>query len=316
MERTPVNKSERLVNLTMALLASKRFLTKEEVFATVEGYQGSPETKERMFERDKTDLRELGLHIEVGSQDLFFEDEPGYRINPTTYALTLPDLDEQDFALLSLAAVQWRESILEKSSQRALRKLEALHGAIDLPSIDLFKSSPLENGNTLGILWAAIRELRNVSFEYRSSSSSNREVSPHALFLDRGFWYLVALDIKEDLIKTYKLSRIVSGSIKSSEPKSFTRAKDFRLNTFTSFTDSKSEYFDCEVLVARGRAFEIRQYAEIEPYDADWEKATLTHLSRSEIFELVSKAGESAKMHAPENLVEEFVSWILEKANV
>jgi proteasome accessory factor B len=62
-------KIERLINLTIALLATKRFLTKSEIFRTVEGYEGSPETKERMFERDKDDLRSLGISIEVGSFD-------------------------------------------------------------------------------------------------------------------------------------------------------------------------------------------------------------------------------------------------------
>ena len=75
-------KSERLVNLTIALLATKRYLTKSEIFRTLEGYEGTTETKERMFERDKDDLRKLGIEIEVGSFDPLFEDEPGYRIKP------------------------------------------------------------------------------------------------------------------------------------------------------------------------------------------------------------------------------------------
>jgi proteasome accessory factor B len=54
-------KIERLINLTIALLATKRYLTKSEIFNSVEGYEGSPETKERMFERDKDDLRSLGI---------------------------------------------------------------------------------------------------------------------------------------------------------------------------------------------------------------------------------------------------------------
>jgi len=46
-------KTERLVNLTMALLASQRFIKKSEIFRKVAGYSGSQETKERMFERDR-----------------------------------------------------------------------------------------------------------------------------------------------------------------------------------------------------------------------------------------------------------------------
>jgi proteasome accessory factor B len=74
-------KIERLINLTIALLATKRYLTKSEIFKSVEGYEGSPETKERMFERDKDDLRSLGIEIEVGSFDPLFNDEAGTRSN-------------------------------------------------------------------------------------------------------------------------------------------------------------------------------------------------------------------------------------------
>ncbi|MEY4469305.1 MAG: hypothetical protein RLZZ87_629, partial [Actinomycetota bacterium] len=75
-------KSERLVNLTIALLATKRYLTKAEIFRTVAGYTGDAEAKDRMFERDKEDLRSLGIVIELGTFDPLFEDEAGYRIKP------------------------------------------------------------------------------------------------------------------------------------------------------------------------------------------------------------------------------------------
>ena len=77
---TVSRKIERLINLTIALLATKRYLTKSEIFRTVEGYEGSAETKERMFERDKDDLRTLGIVIEVGSFDPLFGDEAGIQI--------------------------------------------------------------------------------------------------------------------------------------------------------------------------------------------------------------------------------------------
>jgi len=72
-------KTERLINLTLALLATKRHLTKSEIFKTVAGYSGSPETMERMFERDKDELRNLGIQIEVKEIDALFEEE--YYIN-------------------------------------------------------------------------------------------------------------------------------------------------------------------------------------------------------------------------------------------
>jgi len=103
-------KIERLINLTIALLATNRYLTKTEIFRTVEGYEGNPETKERMFERDKDDLRSLGITIDVGSFDPLFADEPGYRIKAESYQLDLGEITPTEISLLSLAADAWQDA--------------------------------------------------------------------------------------------------------------------------------------------------------------------------------------------------------------
>ena len=53
-------KTERLLNLVICLLATSRYLTKEQVRRAVPGYSESDEAFERMFERDK-ELRQLGI---------------------------------------------------------------------------------------------------------------------------------------------------------------------------------------------------------------------------------------------------------------
>ena len=73
-------KAERLINLTIALLAANRYLKKSEIFKSVEGYSGTADSMDRMFERDKNELRSLGIDISVGDIDPLFDDEPGYRI--------------------------------------------------------------------------------------------------------------------------------------------------------------------------------------------------------------------------------------------
>ena len=88
-------KSERLVNLTIALLATGRWITKSEIYENIEGYAGEPDAKERMFERDKEELRNLGIDIEVGTFDPLFEDEIGYRIRPENYRIKISELTPQ-----------------------------------------------------------------------------------------------------------------------------------------------------------------------------------------------------------------------------
>jgi proteasome accessory factor B len=89
-------KTERLINLTLALLSSKRYLTKSEIFKVVAGYSGSPETMERMFERDKDDLRNLGIRIEVRGLDPLFEDDQGYLIDSDTHQISPDNFSKED----------------------------------------------------------------------------------------------------------------------------------------------------------------------------------------------------------------------------
>ena len=119
-------KTERLINLTLALLATKRYLKKSEILTNVQGYEGTQEAKERMFERDKDDLRSLGIDIEVGDLDIFFEDEPGYRIPQKSYELSVPNLTSRELAILSVASNFWNDSILAPNAQSGIRKLQSL----------------------------------------------------------------------------------------------------------------------------------------------------------------------------------------------
>ena len=94
-------KSERLVNLTIALLATTRWLSKSEIYQSIDGYNGDLDAKERMFERDKEELRNLGIEIEVGSFDPLFEDEVGYRIRPEKYQMQTSSLSVNQLSLMS-----------------------------------------------------------------------------------------------------------------------------------------------------------------------------------------------------------------------
>ena len=70
-------RTERLLNLVICLLASRRYVTKEQIRVAVPQYTdcASDEAFERMFERDKDDLREMGIPLETGSNEILFDDE-------------------------------------------------------------------------------------------------------------------------------------------------------------------------------------------------------------------------------------------------
>ncbi len=216
-------KSERLVNLTIALLATKRYLTKSEIFRTVEGYEGAAEAMERMFERDKDDLRSLGIVIELGTFDPIFEDEAGYRITPSSYQLDLGELDGTDIALLSLAASAWSGAALERESTSALIKLASM--GIDSDSEALSLLTPLVSGTdqNFTLVTEAIIRRSEIEFEYVSADLSRqvRRIAPYSMRGQSGSWYLVGLDREKNSLRTFRLDRIVSEIIVDKKENTF-----------------------------------------------------------------------------------------------
>src|SRR6478752_277491 len=70
-------------------MAGRRPLSKAELRELISDYRTatSDESFERMFERDKDDLREMGIPLVTEHHDPLFDDEVGYRIDPNAYAL-------------------------------------------------------------------------------------------------------------------------------------------------------------------------------------------------------------------------------------
>ena len=104
-------KTERLLGLVVCLLSSPRYLTAVQIRAAVPGYPESFEAFKRMFERDKEELRELGIPLETGFNSPG-DDEAGYRIPRQAYVLPEIRLEPDEAAVLSLAARVWRQAEL------------------------------------------------------------------------------------------------------------------------------------------------------------------------------------------------------------
>lgn len=264
-------KSERLVNLTIALLATKRYLTKSEIFRTVEGYEGSPEAMERMFERDKDDLRSLGIAIELGSFDPLFEDEAGYRISPSSYKLDLGELDGTDIALLSVAASAWTGAALERESTSALIKLASM--GLDSDSEALSLLAPRINGTNenFTVITDAIIRRSEIEFEYVSSdlTKQRRKIAPYSLRGQSGSWYLVGQDLEKNSLRTFRLDRIVSAV--SASKKS---------NTYVIPDEIPDQEADevreiARIRIRKNRGHQLRSYATAVKSDEEWDEVSL-----------------------------------------
>ena len=268
---TVSRKSERLVNLTIALLATKRYLTKSEIFRTVDGYEGSPEAMERMFERDKDDLRSLGIAIELGSFDPLFEDEAGYRITPSSYKLDLGELDGTDIALLSIAASAWTGAALERESTSALIKLASM--GLDSDSEALSLLAPRINGTNenFTVITDAIIRRSEIEFEYVSSdlTKQQRRIAPYSLRGQSGSWYLVGQDLEKNSLRTFRLDRIVSEVSASKKSNTYVIPDEI--------PDQGAEEVReiARIRIRKNRGHQLRSYATVLESDEEWDEVSL-----------------------------------------
>jgi len=252
-------KPERLINLTIALLATTRYLTKSEIFRKVDGYEGSAETKERMFERDKDDLRTLGIVIEVGSYDPLFNDEAGYRIKSEHYQLDLGPVTPTDISLLSLAADAWQGAAFADATQTALLKLNAMGVPADPINIPGFTPKLSNSTKELEIITDAIAQSDFLNFSYLSNSlmTEIRTIVPIALSNRSGYWYVSGVDQDIQEVRTFRLDRI-QGDITSSKNKDpFEFPAEFELNEAEMGASSTFALID----VRKGKGHSLRNLA-------------------------------------------------------
>lgn len=299
-------KSERLVNLTIALLATKRYLTKAEIFRTVAGYTGDAEAKDRMFERDKEDLRSLGIVIELGTFDPLFEDEAGYRIKPESYELQLKDLDAVSIALLSQAGKLWREAALGQSAQSGLRKLRSIGINTDIDSIVEIATSSYSTPEQLPDLIEAVTSRRTASFEYLNSEliSEVRSVEPYRISNSRGYWYLIAFDTDRAAIRTFRLDRMNSAVKLGSKNEAF-EVNLLALDEHES--EANEEVLFASILLRKGKVPSLRSEGRTTEHDSEWNLVVVPYQDSMQLVREVLWAGDNAIVLAPDSLREQVI---------
>lgn len=216
---------ERLFSLVLALLSTESGLTKSEILANVQGYRqrfttgGDNASLERQFERDKDDVRELGIPLET-------IETPGAAGNNQTLRYRIPkgeyDLPDDvrftpdESALLSLAAMAWREGALSADSRRGLLKVRSAGSEDDDGAgvIGVGAYAPRLRARDVAFepLRSALDRGAAVRFDYITPGQHDarrRELAPLALVQHGGRWMLAAHEFATDSVKNYLLSRIV-----------------------------------------------------------------------------------------------------------
>src|SRR6202022_3738134 len=187
-----------------ALLSTRGYITAEKIRSSVAGYSdtASDEAFSRMFERDKNELRDLGIPLETGKVSSFDPVE-GYRINREAYALPAVELTADEAAAVAVATQLWESPELITATQGALLKLRAAGVDVD-PDAPVAIASPAGtlglrgSEDVLGALLSAIDAAQAVQFPHR----------PSRVVTEKGRWYLVGHDRDRGATRTFRLSRI------------------------------------------------------------------------------------------------------------
>ena len=177
-------RTERLVNLVICLLSTRRFLTAAQIAATVPGYEHDPddardhEAFQRKFERDKAELRELGVPLETGTASVF-DAEPGYRIAHREYALPDILLEPDEAAAVGIAARLWQHAGLAAAASSGLAKLRAAGVDVD-PQATLGLEPMVTVDPAFAPLTAAARDRREVSVRLPGARPGRAQPPPAA----------------------------------------------------------------------------------------------------------------------------------------
>lgn len=201
-------KSERLVNLLIALLSTRRYLSREELRELVEGYRGSSQTAfERQFERDKEELRRIGIAIETGSNDPYSDEEHGYRVNRSEFELPAISFTPAELAALGLAGQVWQDSIAAADTAQAFEALRAAGAAPDPSLIPAVRPQVEVREPDFDVVYQAVLSRTEITFGY---AGKTRRLLPWRILQRRGRWYVIGHDLDRSAMRHFKLSRFTS----------------------------------------------------------------------------------------------------------
>jgi proteasome accessory factor B len=219
-------KTERLLNLVICLLYTRMPLSKAKIRDAVPQYgtTASDEAFDRMFERDKDELRDLGIPLVTEPLDVFFDDEPGYRIDRREYALPEISFAADELAVLGLASRAWAQASLAGAAAQALRKLKAAGVERDDSSLIGIEPRVRTAEPAFEKVKKAVLERIPVVFTYRTAGSgevTTRHVQPWGIASWHGHWYLTGFDTDRDAPRVFRLGRIAGEVATEGKPAAY-----------------------------------------------------------------------------------------------
>jgi proteasome accessory factor B len=306
-EDMAARRAERLVNLVICLLSTRQFLTAERIRDAIPGYEpadGNPKTDEafkRMFERDKAELRDLGIPLETGRNSIF-DTEDGYRISRRNYELPPIHFDPAEAAAVGLAGRLWQSATLGTPARSALIKLRA--GGTDVEAAATPGAFPHVDASdpALPALLDAARNSRAVRFDYLKYGSrlpEQREIEPWGVLSWRRRWYVAGFDRERGEARSFRLSRIVGSVAAFGEGGAFKRPAEVDLLGMVAGRPSEADRV-ARIRVNGTGAGRLRRLAATE-HDG---VLTVTFTDAQSIAGIIASAGTHAQVLEPPDLVD------------
>jgi proteasome accessory factor B len=273
-----ITKAQRWLDLVVFLLRHRLPVSVEQIMEAIPAYAADwaseDETRRasvrRKFERDKDELRTLGIPVESVPYTVEGKDTTGYRLKdadlymprlvikagdagegqgdtayrpPSTAHRSIEATPEQ-WATLARAAhriSKLPDSPLAPHGRSALRKL-----GFDLPEIAAEADAPYihylsvpnpEVAENLRALTPAVLDKKSVEFDYYSiykDEHRHRSAHPYGLMYQGGNWYMIGRDPEADGIRTFRVSRMseVKANAKSPKTPDYQVPADFRLRDY------------------------------------------------------------------------------------
>lgn len=281
--RVATARVERLVNLVLCLLSTRQYLTAERIRTTVPGYgdAAGDEAFYRKFERDKAELRDLGVPLETGRNSIV-DQVDGYRIARRDYELGEIALSPEETAAVGVAVRLWDTPEFTAAARSGLRKLRGAGVDVD-ENVPAVVEPRVRGEPAVSPLVTAVRQARPVAFDYRrpgDRQAAARRLDPWGVVSWRGRWYVVGHDRDRQAARCFRLSRILGDVRLTGRAGQVRQPPDVDLLRIVAGSDREAAGgVEAAVWVADGRAHGLRRHGTVvRQQTIDGEAGEVLHL--------------------------------------
>lgn len=269
-------------------------MDRDEIRRSVSGYEkcASDESFERMFERDKDELRSLGLPVETVSNA--FDEVLGYRISSDRYEFVDLDLTARDLEILGIATRVWDEAVLSNAAQTAKWKIESNADNIIAESELVGVARVRADSAAILPLITAARERKVVTFTYQTfgQKSQKRVFEPWSVICRSGRWYTIGYDQIRSERRTFNLARII-GPVTLTAKALIAEAPDTRFTDIELPDDDQAMTSRIQLTkhggaALRRRAHSIEQHSDFDLVEVTAPREKLISLTLGSLTEVIA----------------------------